>query len=107
LEHPDIDVNVKNFEGNTPLLFCCECANVSVVEVLLKDSRVDVTLDDDMGCTPLWWPSRNGHHEVIERLIASGRDLGDIKNKKGKTGITNTTQPLKLQERITEQRLCC
>jgi len=26
----------------------------------------------------------DGQHEVIERLIASGRDLGDFKNKKGK-----------------------
>jgi len=25
-----------------------------------------------------------GIHEVIERLIASGRDLGDVENKKGK-----------------------
>ena len=27
--------------------------------------------------------SYEGKHEVIECLIASGRDLGDIKNKKG------------------------
>jgi len=57
---------------------------VSVVEVLLKDPRVDITLGDNNGCTPLWWASFMGHHEVIECLIASGRDLGDIKNKKGK-----------------------
>ena len=35
------------------------------------------------GCTPLWWASRLEYAEVIEWLIASGRDLGDL-NKKGK-----------------------
>ena len=59
---------------------------MSVVEVLLKDPRVDVILDDDNGCTPLWWASFCGHYEVIEGLISSGRDLGDIMNKKGLGG---------------------
>ena len=58
--------------------------SVGVIRLLLKDPRVDITLGDNNGCTPLWWASFMGHHEVIECLIASGRDLGDIKNKKGK-----------------------
>ena len=57
---------------------------VSVVEVLLKDPRVDVTLDDNYGFTPLWHASLCGNREIIEWLIASGRYLGDVKNKKGK-----------------------
>jgi len=52
---------------------------MSVVEVLLKDPRVDVSLDDNYGCTPLWWASCYGRHEVIEWIIARGRDLGDVK----------------------------
>jgi len=52
--------------------------------MLLKDPRVDVTLDDEDGCTPLWYASCNERHEVVEWLIASGRDLGDVKNKKAK-----------------------
>jgi len=59
---------------------------VSVVQGLLKDPLVNLALDDNDGCTPLWWASRNGYCEVIEWLIASGRDLGDFKNKKGKWG---------------------
>ena len=79
LAHPNIDVNVRNEYGETPLSLGCEYGHVSVVEVLLKDPRVDLTLDDIDGCTPLWWASYEGHHKVIESLLASGRDLGDVR----------------------------
>jgi len=86
LAHPGITVNCKDIVGQTPFSLGCEGGNVSVVCVLLKDPRVDVTMADNMGCTPLWYASRDGHHEVVERLMASGRDLGDIGNTKGKYG---------------------
>ena len=57
---------------------------MGVVRLLLKDPRVDVTQDDNDRRTPLWHASYWGNHKVIEWLIASGRDLGDVKNKKGK-----------------------
>ena len=86
LAHPNIDVNSRKYYGQTPLSLGCENGHVSVVRSLLKDPRVDVTLDDNKQCTSLWWASRFGKHEVIEWLIASGRDLGDVKNKKGTLG---------------------
>ena len=54
--------------------------------MLLKDPRVDVTLDDNWRRTPLWSASCYGMRKVIEWLIASGRDLGDFENKKGRDG---------------------
>ena len=84
LAHPDISVNLKNRDGRTPLSLGCCNGRLSVVEVLLKDPRIDATLDDNDGCTPLWNASQYGNHEVSEWFVASGRDLGDIKNKKGK-----------------------
>ena len=84
LAHPNINVNLQSIDGWTPLSFGCWNGQVSVVRVMLKDPRVDVTLDDNSGCTPpLWYAFRWGRHEVIECLIASARDLGDIMNKKG------------------------
>jgi len=80
LAHPDIDVNVKDIDGYTPFAYACGGDNVPVVQMLLKDPRVDVTLNDTNGHTPLWSASSSGLHEVIEWLIASGRDLGDIEN---------------------------
>jgi len=51
---------------------------------LLEDPRVDITLADDFGRTPLWYATCSGHFQVIEWLVASGRDLGDINEQKGK-----------------------
>ena len=84
LAHPDIDVNVRNRYGQTPFSIGCWYDQGSIiVRLLLKDPRVDVKLDDNEGCTLLRYASCNGRHEVIEWLIASGRDLGDVENKKG------------------------
>ena len=83
LTHPSINVNLKNNFGQTALSCGCEYGQVSVVRLLLKDPRVNVTLDHE-GRTPLWHASCYGHQEVTEWLIASERDLGDVKNKKGK-----------------------
>ena len=84
LAHPNINVNLKIGDGDTPLSLGCVWGKVSVVKLLVKDPHVDATLDDGNGCTPLWFASRWGYGEVVEWLIASGRNLGDVKNKKGK-----------------------
>ena len=91
LDHPAIDVNMKNNQGPTPFSNGCYRGYVSIVRLLLKDPRVDVTLDDYYGCTPLWRASFNGSIGVVEWLIASDRDLGDVKNKKGKWGHQDYT----------------
>jgi len=93
LAHPDINVNCRDRKGHTPFfLLCCAKGGVPVVRLLSKDPHVDVTLADDGGCTPLWWASRFGNGNTIKWLIASGRDLEDVKNKKGKyEGSTETS----------------
>jgi len=83
LSHPDINVNWKNKDGRTSFGFGCMNGEVAVVELLLKDPRVDITLEDNNGCSPLWWASRWGYCDIVEWFIASGRNLGDVKNKKG------------------------
>jgi len=86
LEHPNIDVNRNYNDGRTAFSFSCAITSVSVSEVLIKDPRVDVTLADDKGRTPLWWASCYGMLKTVECIIASGRDLGDVKNDMGADG---------------------
>ena len=104
LAHPNINVNLKNANGQTPFSLGCVGGHVPIVRLLLKDPRVDITLDDKDGRTPLWWASRNGRHEVVEWLIASGRDLGDVRNQQGKwmDGQDYTALEIAREENKTE-----
>jgi len=90
LAHPKIDVNLRSSNGDTPLSFGCWSGRVSVVRLLLEDPRVDITLENENGYTPLWWASCKERHEVIEWLIASGRDLGDLNKKRNWRGKDST-----------------
>ena len=85
LTHPDININARDYFGQTPISIACECNKPSVFRTLLKDRRVDVSLDDNYGRTPLWYASYEGYLEMIECLIASGKYIGDVENKKSKT----------------------
>jgi len=51
---------------------------VSVVWVLLEDPRVDLSFPEKKKSAPLRRAADDGQYEVIEWLIASGRDLGDF-----------------------------
>jgi len=99
LAHPHINVNCKSSDGSTPVLLGCYNGQVSAVCVLLKDPRVNVTMADYDGRTPLWSASYEGKHEVVEWLMASGRDLGDITHIEGYKG----TSALKLPETVRRQ----
>ena len=90
LAHPKVDVNAQDFDERHPFSRAFSEGRVEAVRLLLKVPKVDVNLVDKNECSPLWWASYHGHLEVIKRLIASGRDLGDIVNKKGRhweTGV--------------------
>jgi len=96
LAHPAINVNQQDTGGTTAFLIVCSTGAMPVVRLLLEDPRADVTLADSDGRTPLWRAARNGHHRVIEWLIASGRDLGDLE-KKGKDEYGNNQESTALE----------
>jgi len=97
LAHPNINVNSRTRDGSTSFSIVCGLEVESVVHLLLKDPRVDITINDNER-SPFWDASLYGHHEVIEWFIASDRDLGDVENKKG-------TYSWELQERRTRLTL--
>ena len=78
LAHPDIDVNAKDRDGETPFLWACD-GRASCLREMLRDSRVSVNEPDNGGYTPLWFAAFSGHVDVTKWWIASGReiDLGE------------------------------
>ena len=64
-----------------PLLIGCLFGKYSVVHLLLQDPRVDAALADNEGRTPLWQAACSQDTRIVEWLIASGKDLGDVNTR--------------------------
>ncbi|PYH67112.1 ankyrin repeat domain-containing protein [Aspergillus vadensis CBS 113365] len=75
-------VNEVDVEGRTPLHCAAENGHDPVVQVLLTNEQLDVNARDHRkstasheaawkgyGCTPLWYATRHGHHNVALRLL--------------------------------------
>src|SRR5690242_1048993 len=76
LSQPDINVNKKDSFGYTPFLNACHYGKSTVVEVLLKDSRVNIN-EGNHGTTPFRYASYQGYFDVVQMMIASGREFTD------------------------------
>jgi len=76
MSHPEIDPNRRDsFGGRSPLFWACVKGSTACVRLLLRDPRVRVLGGSDFGYTPLRWAAGNGHVGVVERWIASGREV--------------------------------
>jgi len=73
LAHPDIDVNLKTKDEETPFYACC--GHASSVREMLKDSRVKVNSPNIYGSNPLWYAASHDHLDIIKWWIASGREM--------------------------------
>jgi len=79
-----LDVNSRDHLGLTPFLIACESGKAEVVDLLLHDPRVDTTAMDKYDCGAFWLAAWCNQKNVLELLIASGRDFGDVKNQRSK-----------------------
>ena len=65
------DVNMKDDDGDTPLLIACRNGHMGVVKALLNN-EADVNMKDDDRDTPLLIASRNGHMGIVKALLGKG-----------------------------------
>ncbi|GFF53965.1 isoform Er10 of ankyrin-1 [Aspergillus udagawae] len=71
LTRNEVDPNVKNDEGQTPLAYAAhECFN-DIVKILLKCPHVDVNCSDNSGCTPLRLAAGRSHVYVVKTLLSN------------------------------------
>ena len=80
-----VDVNCKNYKGETPLILATKINHMSIIEELMKAS-VDLNIKDEDGDTALMCAAKNNHIDVLKRLIEFKADL-DIKNDRGQSAL--------------------
>jgi len=85
LAHPDVDVNQKSKDKETPFFAACANGRTACVRLLLGDARVRTTELNADGRTALWYAADAGYVGVIKWWIASGREIDAGKMGKGKT----------------------
>lgn len=77
LSHPNIDVNMMNFGGDTPLHIAAYSGDELATEILLNDPRVDVNIKNDDMRTPMEAAIQCNHAGVIKKLLATGKCISN------------------------------
>lgn len=68
----ELDVNVRNNKGSTPLMLAASWGNYQIVNWLLEIPTVNVNLKDPKGYTSLDWALRHSRNECVVALRARG-----------------------------------
>jgi hypothetical protein len=83
--HNGVDVNAKDEDGLTALLWAIECGQIAVVKYLVaKGADVNAKNKDDV--TPLMLAACNGQLDIVEFLVSKGVDV-NAKDNGGQTPL--------------------
>ncbi|KAK4243163.1 ankyrin repeat-containing domain protein [Corynascus novoguineensis] len=88
LDRGKVDVNPKDNDGWTPLLWAAMNGHEVVVQMLLDTGKVDVNSKDKDGQTPLSLAARNGYEVVVKMLLDTGKVDVNLKDKIGRTPLS-------------------
>ncbi|KAF2177990.1 ankyrin, partial [Zopfia rhizophila CBS 207.26] len=64
----EVDINIEDSKGRTPLSQAAAGGHGAVVKLLLEKRGADVNIQDHRGCTPLSQAAANGHEVVVKLL---------------------------------------
>ncbi|MBT3350787.1 MAG: hypothetical protein HOJ95_02070 [Nitrospinaceae bacterium] len=84
------DLNVKDKDNFTPLIWAAHKKHASIVKALIK-ANADLNQKTDLGDTALIWAVRNDDSEIANLLIKAGADL-NIRNEEGHTALIRVVQ---------------
>lgn len=82
---PDADLNQKDTDGWTPLMWAAACDRQDIVRKLIV-AGADLNLQTEGGRTALMTAAINGCQEVAQELIIAGANV-NLKNKIGYTAL--------------------
>lgn len=79
------DLDIKNIDGNTPLIEALLNYRLAVAKLLIK-SGADINIQNEHGYTAFMVTASNNILNIAKLLIDSGADL-DVQNKDGNTAL--------------------
>jgi len=75
LGRSQVDVNLAQKDGATPVCVACQEGMEDVVGLLLLDNRVELNKFASDSSSPLWMGAQEGQLRVVQQLLASGREI--------------------------------
>ncbi|CAN9280255.1 unnamed protein product [Alternaria alternata] len=85
LDNGEVDPDLKDEHGMTPMLEAARNGHEAVVKLLLHSGKVNAdSRDTPLGRTPLWWAAEGGYESVTE-LLLENNDVTKI--PKAKLGL--------------------
>ena len=71
-DNPDIDINAKNFKGESALISAAKSGNLEALKILIKNdgSCLEYTICDNKGNTALHHAAKHGHLDILELLFS-------------------------------------
>ena len=91
LNSANIDADLKDQQGRTPLSRAAEKGHEGVVKLLLATEKVDADSKDGNGQTPLSWAAETRYETVVQLLLEKGAEIG-AKDKYSQTPLSWTVE---------------
>jgi hypothetical protein len=88
LAKTEMDPDVSDNYGRTPLWWAAEGGHEAVVKLLLDTGKVDVNVKDYLGWTPLSRAGERGHEAVVKLLLETSKVDVDVKDSWGRTPLS-------------------
>ena len=79
LQHPEIDINLKDVRQNTALTIAIFNRHLSIIVILL-DKHISINISDTDGWTPLMYACQHGTPEIVSLLISHDASLNARNN---------------------------
>lgn len=87
LSQPDIDRNLQNHKGYTPLMYACYNNNIDVSRILIEYD-VEINLTNHANCTALMMACNNRCHDTVKLLLKYGAEVNVQETINGETALT-------------------
>lgn len=89
LDSGEADINIKDSDYETPLIFASMAGDTNIVELLLKyDQQIDINAIDRWGMNALMCACHRDHVRIVNLLLEHGADPNIANQRPGYTALT-------------------